>query len=319
MATIERVLVTGCLGFIGSHFVKYLLKADPDLKVVGLSRNTDQKNQARIEDVLNDPNFQLIYRDLNDANLTEDLEGIDIVFNFGAKTFVDYSIRDPKPFMESNLMGTFNLLEASRKNQCGLYVQISTDEVYGTISEGKHTEKSPLNPTNPYASTKAGGDMLCLSYAETYCMPVLITRTENNYGYYQHQQKVMPTFVRKALSNQKLPLYGDGKHKRMWLRVEDHCSAIWHLIQHGYRGIVNIAGNEELENIELAKLILQTLDREEDQIQFIDDRKIRPSHDRRYAIDASLLLSTGWKPKYKLKEGIIDAVKWYEENEWWFS
>jgi len=319
---IKKILVTGVLGFIGSTFAKEIV-FEEGLQVIGVARNSDQKNLRRLEYLISEagsfPHFKLVYCDINDPNFTELLEGVDVLINFSAKTFVDYSVRDPKPFIQSNIDGTYNLLEAVRKNPVKLFVQISTDEVYGpcALDQNGHTEESPLNPTNPYSSTKACADMLCLGYAQTYKIPLLITRTENNYGNFQHPQKVLPAWVKKALANEPLPVYGDGKQKRMWLRVEDHVSAIRFLINQKARGIYHIAGGQELENIELARIILRTLGKPEDMIQYIDDSIIRPNHDRRYALNTDKIQALGWKPKWDLQGGIESAVKWYKENQWW--
>ena len=320
---IKKMLVTGCCGFIASAFVKQVVFTS-STQVVGLSRNTDQKNLKRLGYLLTEPesfpHFKLVFADINDANLTELLEGVDVVVNFCAKTFVDYSVRDPKPFIQSNIDGVFNLLEAVRKNPVKLFVQISTDEVYGPCYAGEppHTENSPMNPTNPYSATKACADMLCMGYAQTYKIPMLITRTENNYGEFQHPQKVLPTWVLKAIKNEPLPVYGDGKQRRMWLRVEDNVDALLHLINRFETGIFNVAGGQELENIELARVILKRLGKGEELINFIDDSKIRPNHDRRYALDTTKLSATGWQPKWDLVGGIENAVDWYVANQWWF-
>ena len=324
-----KLLVTGCCGFIGSHFVKYTLANAnqlnfSDISIRGFSRFSGRRNNARLEQEMFEPHFEIVYGDLA-GDISGLLEGIDVVVNFAAKTFVDHSVKDPTPFIHSNILGTYNLLEQARKYRPKLFVQISTDEVYGSILEGAYKEDARLNPTNPYASTKAAADMLVISYGNTYGLPYIITRTENNYGSYQHPQKVFPTFIKKALAGENLPIYGDGKHRRMWLRVEDHCAAIWHLIETDLNKkmpdfenrIFHIAGEQELENIELAKIILKELGRPVTQLQFVNDLDLRPGHDRRYALDVSKLKSIGWKPKYDLKKGITEVVQWYVDNAWW--
>lgn len=313
-----KILVTGCLGFIGSHFVKQTILDKPEVKIIGFSRPSHPQHLKRLGSFIEDKNFELRNGDLT-GDISGLLEGVDVVVTFAASTFVDHSIKDPEPFIQSNILGTYNLLEQARKYHPKLFVQISTDEVYGAIAEGAYKEDARLNPTNPYASTKAAADMLVVSYGHTYKMPYIITRTENNYGAFQHPQKVFPTFVKKALNGEQLPVYGDGKHQRMWLRVEDHCSAIWHLIEHEARGIFHIAGEQELENIELAKMILRFLGLPETQIKFIDDFNIRPGHDRRYALDVSKLKTLGWVPQWDLDRGIRDAVEWYRDNLWWLK
>lgn len=319
MGNIKKILVFGCCGFIGSAFCREVAHYS-DIKIIGVNRNTDQKNLKRLE-IVSSHNFKLVFGSINDIDLTELFDGVDVVVNFAAKTFVDYSVRNPQPFIESNIIGVYNLLEATRKYPIKLFCQVSTDEVYGPClnSDSPHKEDSPLNPTNPYSSTKACAEMLCLGYAQTYKIPMLITRTENVYGIFQHPQKVIPTWVRKALSNEALPIYGDGKQRRMWLRVEDKIDALLLLIKNLKTGVYNIAGGQELENIELARIILNHLGKDEKLIQFIDDSKIRPNHDRRYAIDtAKIKNELGWHPKWELHAGIEDAVDWYVQNQWWF-
>ncbi len=315
-----RILVTGCLGFIGSYFVKYILDNFANVEVRGFSRDSDQRSMLRLSEEGYDHNdrFRLIFGDLS-SGISGLCEHIDVIINFAAKTFVDHSIKDAKPFIESNIIGTYNLLEEARKYNVKKFCQISTDEVYGAILKGAYKEDAPLNPTNPYSSTKAAADLLVLSYYNTYNLDYIITRTENNYGPYQHPQKAIPVFIKKALNNEPLPIYGDGKHRRMWLHVEDHCRGIWHLIQNDCTGIYHIAGEQELENIELAKRILNILDKPLALIRLVPDFDIRPGHDRRYALNVDKIQGTGWKPKWTLDEGLKEVVKWYEKNEWWMK
>ncbi len=305
------------------HKVNKTLDAPVDIR--GFGRFSSLKAEDRFDGEIAHTEF--IYGDLG-GDISGLLEGVDVVVNFAAKTFVDHSIKDPSGFIQSNVIGTYNLLEQARKYPIKLFFQISTDEVYGSILEGAYKEDAPLNPTNPYAATKAAADMLVVSYGNTYKLPYIITRTENNYGSYQHPQKVFPAFVKKALQGEPLPVYGDGKNKRMWLRVEDHCSAIWHLINNYLgetktgtvpvtNGIYHVAGEQELENIELAQRILKILGKPEDQIKYIDDYYIRPGHDRRYALDVAKLKVTGWNASYSLDAGIEEVVNWYKNNSWW--
>lgn len=317
-----RALVTGVVGFIGNNFAR--LAINNGWEVVGFARNSDQKNLLRIADLREDENFHLVFGDL-----TQDISGltenVDVVVNFAAKTFVDHSIRDPQPFIYSNLVGTYNLLEQARKYKTPLFFQVSTDEVYGAILEGSYREDSRLNPTNPYAASKAAADVLTISYWNTYKLPILISRTENNYGPMQHPQKAIPVFVKKSLRGENIPVYGDGKHRRMWLHVEDHCEAIMHLINQYFASnivageIYHIAGEQELENIELAKRILSLTGSPITQFEYIEDHDIRPGHDRRYALDTSKLRSTGWEARFSLDEGLENTVKWYADNQWWFK
>lgn len=330
-----NILVTGCLGFIGSHFVKYILK-NTHYNIVGLNRNSDQKNLYRLDDIYksDDPKdeniyenerFKLVFGDISDNNTISGIaEDIDYIVNFAAKTFVDHSIRDAEPFIKSNIIGAYNLLEEARRslpyNRLKRFIQVSTDEVYGAILEGSYKEDSKLNPTNPYSASKAAADMLALSYYNTYNLPIIITRTENNFGEYQHPQKAIPKFVKYCLENRKLPVYGDGEHKRMWLYVEDHCSAIHHLLTNGKTGeIYHIAGEQELTNNQLAKKILVLLEKDENMIEYINDFNIRPGHDRRYALNVNKLKNIGWQPKYELNKSLEKVVNWYKDNQWWLK
>lgn len=312
-----RILVTGVMGFIGSHFARLLINTT-DHSVIGFSRDSDQLNKRRIDDIKDNPRFHLICGDLV-GDISGLTERIDIVVNFAAKTFVDHSIKHPDVFVRNNILGTHNLLEDARRYKTSLFIQVSTDEVYGAILQGVHKENSPLNPRNPYSASKAAADMLALSYHNTYGLPVIITRTENNYGSFQHPQKVLPVFTNVALSGKPLPVYGDGFHKRMWLHVRDHCKAILLLIEKGSVGeIYHVGGSEELTNIQLAETVLDSLQLPTDRIQYIDDRKIRPGHDRRYAIDSSKIRKLGWEPEVPACFGVRKVVEWYAKNQWWF-
>lgn len=311
-----KILVTGAYGFIGSFLIKTLLM-ETEYEVVGFGRDTSQKNKLRIKDV-RPHRFSMIQGDLC-GDISELCEGIDVVIHTAAKTFVDHSIRTVMPFIQSNLVGTYNLLESARQNKVKRYIQVSTDEVYGSILEGAHTEKSPLQPSNPYAAAKAAADCLVQSYVKTYGLNAIITRTENNCGPFQHPQKAIPVFVKKALEGKKIPLYGDGKHQRMWMHVSDHCEALMLLITKGDAGeIYNISGSQELENVELAKMILNRLDKSEELIEYVPDDIIRPGHDRRYAIDSTKLRNLGWSPKMDLEKTIAYTVDWFRDNKWWY-
>lgn len=321
--TSKRMLVTGVAGFIGSRFAH--LAVENGWEVVGFTRNSDQKNFKRIDSLKDNENFHLVLGDLTNPNDVSGLvESVDVVVNFAAKTFVDHSIRDPQPFVNSNLIGTYNLLEQTRSYKTRLFFQVSTDEVYGSILEGAYKEDSRLNPTNPYSASKAAADVLCISYWNTYHLPMIITRTENNYGPMQHPQKAIPVFVKKALRGEALPIYGDGKHRRMWLHVQDHCEAIMHLIDRyfdsgqGAGEIYHVAGEQELENIQLAQKIFNILN-VDGKIEFIDDWNIRPGHDRRYALNTEKLRATGWEARWSLDYGLQNTVNWYRENPWWFK
>lgn len=310
-----KVLVTGVYGFIGSYLVKELVKKNK-YRVVGFGRNTSQKNTKRVEGV---KPLEIVNGDLC-GDITELCEGVDVVIHTAAKTFVDHSIRTPMPFIQSNLVGTYNLLESARLNKVKRFIHVSTDEVYGPILEGAHKETAPLAPTNPYAATKAAADCLVQSYVTTYGLNAVITRTENNCGPFQHVQKVIPAFVKRAYENEPLLIYGDGKHQRMWLHVQDHVNALIFLIDNGPAGeIYNVAGSKELENRELALWILKRLGKPQDQITYIDDTVIRPGHDRRYAIDSTKIRDLGWSTNLTLEQTIDSTIDWYKENVWWYE
>ncbi len=313
-----KILVTGASGFIGSTFIRELIRYT-DYQVVGFMRNTSQKNISRLEGYYNHPNLQIIYGDLL-GDISGLCEGVDFVVNFAAKTFVDHSIRDVFPFVETNTIGTMRLLEEAKRCKVEKFIQISTDEVYGSIKEGTYTEIAPLNPTNPYSAAKAGADCLAISYAHSFGLHTIITRTENNYGKMQHPQKVMPVFIGKALRDSPLPVYGDGSHVRQWLYVNDHCEAILALLQAENINpgeVFHIAGGQELSNLELAIMILEIMKKPYN-INFIDDKEIRPGHDWRYALDCSKIKERiGWKAKTNLIDGIEKTVKWYFDNQRW--
>jgi dTDP-glucose 4,6-dehydratase len=326
-----KILVTGASGFIGSHFIKHVMEKT-NHSVVAFVRNSNQRNMSRLS-VPSEAvdRVRTVFGDLlNDiSGLTE---GCDVVVNFAAKTFVDHSIRDPWPFIEANIVGTHRLLEDARRNKVRQFVQVSTDEVYGAILEGAYHEDARINPTNPYAASKAGADALVISYAHTFGMWTAITRTENNAGPYQHPQKVFPAFVKKALDGKKLPIYGDGKHRRQWLYVTDHCSAILKLLESDQESgqVFHVAGSQELENIELARRILASMDRSdvafplkgcpfEQRVSFLDDHDARPGHDRRYALHCDKMKALGWKPEVSLDVLIETTTAWYLANQWWLQ
>ena len=312
-----RVLVTGIYGFIGSYFAKYLLSIDPNVHIVGFGRNSSQRNLSRLGRP--NPRLTLVHGDLCDDHAVSGLcEGIDVVVNFAAMTFVDHSLKDRVPFIYSNVIGADNLMEDATRYGVKRFVQVSTDEVYGEILEGSYAEGSLLNPRNPYAWSKACADLDALQRHRTYGFPCIVTRTENNFGPYQHRQKALPTFVRCAMSGEAIPVYGDGLHVRCWLHVEEHCRAIWYLSHLGHDGeVYHVAGEQEMTNLDLARLVLKTLDRPLDQIRFVNDHDIRPGHDRRYALDCSKLRNTGFLIRQKLVTRLQETIRWYAENPTW--
>ena len=317
-----RVLVTGVFGFIGSYFAKYLLATDPDVRIVGFGRSTSQGSLLRLGKA--NPRLSLFYGDLSDPCAVSGLcEHIDVVVNFAAKTFVDHSLKDRLPFIQSNIVGADNLMEDATQYGVSRFIQVSTDEVYGQILTGAYKEDALLQPRNPYSWAKACADLDAIQRHRTYGFPVIITRTENNFGPYQHRQKALPTFVRCALAGEPIPVYGDGLHVRCWLHVEEHCRAICHLIHKGTIGeVYHVAGEDEMTNLDLAQAVLNTLDGldpkpTEGRIRHIDDHNIRPGHDRRYALDCSKLRATGFTIKQDLRKRLDETVRWYRDHPEW--
>jgi len=315
-----KILVTGGAGFIGSNFIHYMLEQHPDYVIINLDKLTYAGNLENLQGIENRANYRFIRGDILDRELLTPLfqEGIDAVINFAAESHVDRSIMEPDIFVKTNVLGTQVLLDLARTHGVRKYVQISTDEVYGTLGpEGLFTEETPLAPNSPYSSSKAGADMLVRAYHETFGLPVNITRCSNNYGPYQFPEKLIPLMIKNALADQPLPVYGDGSNVRDWLHVEDHCRAIDLVLHHGRDGeVYNVGGNNERTNLEIVRTILQHLGKPESLIQFVQDR---PGHDKRYAIDATKIRrELGWTPKYTFDVGIRHTIDWYlEHRDWW--
>ena len=315
----KTYLVTGGSGFIGSNFIRFLLSKESNCHILNLDKLTYAGNPANLKDIENDKRYTFINGDICDEKIIRDIfsnQKIDVVINFAAETHVDRSIGSPDNFIKTDVFGVFRLLEASRNFGVDLFIQISTDEVYGSIQKGSFYETDQLLPSSPYSASKAGGDRLAYSYYITYGLPVIITRASNNYGLFQYPEKLIPLFVTNAIENRPLPVYGDGKNIRDWLFVLDHCSAVNFLIKNGERGqVYNIGGGNELENIEITQLILEKLGKSENLIQFVEDRK---GHDLRYSIDCSKLIQLGWKPQFSFTDALENTIKWYQSNEnWW--
>ena len=314
------LLVTGGCGFIGSNFIRYYHDAHPDHKVVNLDKLTYAGNPANLADLESLPFYVFVKGDICDreavdASLRE--HGVEAVINFAAETHVDRSITGPAVFMETNAGGTNVLLDAAREHGVGRFVQVSTDEVYGSLGdEGVFTEHTPLHPNSPYAASKAAGDLLVQAYHHTYGLPAMITRCSNNYGPYQFPEKLIPLMISNAIAGKSLPVYGDGLNVRDWLHVRDHCIAVDLVLQKGRPGeAYNIGGRNEWRNIDIVKLLLRTLGKPESLITFVKDR---PGHDRRYAIDASKIgRELGWKPSIAFEDGLGETVQWYLGNETW--
>jgi dTDP-glucose 4,6-dehydratase len=315
-----RLLVTGGAGFIGVNFVRRLLARGGD-RVVNLDLLTYAGNLASLADVADHPDHRFVRGDVRDRELVEGLlseERIEGVVNFAAESHVDRSIDGPREFIDTNVVGTQTLLEAARRAGVERFVQVSTDEVYGSLGpSGAFTETHPLQPNSPYAASKAAADLVCRAYHRTFGLPVLVTRCSNNYGPYQFPEKLIPLMIANALEDRPLPVYGDGRNVRDWLHVEDHCAAVDLVLRRGEPGgVYNVGGGNERENIALVRLLLELLGRDESLIAFVKDR---PGHDRRYAIDATRLREElGWTPARTFEQGIRDTVQWYlDHRTWW--
>lgn len=315
-----KLLVTGGAGFIGSNFVLYMLQQHPDYQIINVDALTYAGNLENLKSIEGNPNHTFVKADIRDAKAIDELigQGVDVVVNFAAESHVDRSILEPDIFVKTNVLGTQVLLDGARKYNIKKFVQVSTDEVYGTLGEtGLFTEETPLAPNSPYSASKAGGDLLVRAYHETFGLPVNITRCSNNYGPYQFPEKLIPLMISKALADEQLPVYGDGLNIRDWLYVEDHCSAIDLVIHQGRNGeVYNIGGNNERTNMQIVKTILHELGKPESLITHVKDR---PGHDRRYGIDPTKTMTElGWKPKHSFETGIKETIQWYLDNkDWW--
>lgn len=313
-----RLLVTGGAGFIGSNYVRHVLREHPADEVVVLDKLTYAGRLENLADVSENPRFTFVHGAIEDREAVDAaLADCDAVVNFAAESHVDRSIEDPEAFITTDVIGTHVLLEAARAAGVGRYLQVSTDEVYGSIEEGSFTETSPIDPSSPYSASKAGGDMLVQAYFRTYGMPALICRASNNYGPYQYPEKLIPLCILNALAGDKLPVYGDGMQVRNWLHVEDHCSGIDTVLREGAEGeVYNIGGPDECPNIEVVRRILELTGRDESLIEHVTDR---PGHDRRYSLSSDKTRSLGWEAKVRFDEGLAQTVEWYREHEEWWA
>ncbi|MEO8247295.1 MAG: dTDP-glucose 4,6-dehydratase [Chloroflexota bacterium] len=312
-----RLLVTGGAGFIGSNFVRHVLETRPHMTVTVLDKLTYAGNLASLEDISANPRFRFVKGDICDASAVEELaRASDTIVNFAAESHVDRSIGSPGTFLDTDVLGVGVLLEAARRHDVRRFLQISTDEVYGDLELGSATEADPLRPRSPYSAAKAAADLLTLAYASTYALDVGITRSSNNYGPYQHPEKLVPLFITNALDHQPLPLYGDGQQVRDWLHVADNCRGILAVLELGEPGtIYNIGTEETATNMDLTKQILRSLDRPLSLIRHVEDR---PGHDRRYAIATERIRALGWCPQHRLEAGLESTVAWYASHEeWW--
>lgn len=314
------ILITGGAGFIGSNFIKYIFSINPELKIINLDALTYAGNLENLKDIENNPNYRFIQGQIQDVKLIDSIieeNKINAIINFAAESHVDRSIINARPFIDTNITGTLTLLEVARKHNINRYLQVSTDEVYGSLGPtGYFTEDTPIDPQSPYSASKASADHFVMAFVNTYKIDAVITRCSNNYGPYQFPEKLIPLMVLNALNNKKLPVYGDGLNIRDWIYVEDHCAGIWKVFNNGKSGeVYNIGGKSEKTNITIVKKILKILDKPESLIEFVKDR---PGHDRRYAIDCSKIeKELNWEPQTDFEEGIKKTIRWYIDNPSW--
>jgi dTDP-glucose 4,6-dehydratase len=314
----QRFLVTGGAGFIGSNYIRYLLHKRPDSAVINLDKLTYAGNLDNLRDVEKNPRYRFVQGDICDDKLVNQLAAeAEVIVNFAAESHVDRSIGAPDDFIRTDVFGAFVLLEAARQHKIKKFIQISTDEVYGSILKGSFKETEALMPSSPYSASKSGADRLAYSYFVTYGVPVIITRCSNNFGPYQYPEKLIPLFVTNALENKPLPIYGDGKNVRDWIYVEDHCDAIDFVFEHGKDGeVYNVGGGNEHNNLEITEMILAKLQKPRSLMAYVTDRL---GHDRRYSLDSSKLAALGWEPKHEFKAALEFTIDWYVKNRWWWE
>jgi dTDP-glucose 4,6-dehydratase len=323
MRSIKRILVTGGAGFIGANFIKHLLRLEKDIKIVNYDVLTYAGNLESLSDVLHDGRHVFVHGDIRDPLKLEEViteHRIEGIINFAAESHVDRSIENPLEFIQTNVLGTLNLLMAARKFGVGSFLQVSTDEVYGSLlpDEDAFTEETQIRPNSPYSASKASADHLVRAYYHSFGLDTIITRCSNNYGPLQFPEKMIPLCINNALKGEKIPVYGDGMQVRDWLYVEDHCVAIWTLFLSGRSGeVYNVGGGKQMTNLDLVKTILMECGKDESLISFVKDR---PGHDRRYAVNFSKIeKEMGWRPKHDFKSGIASTVRWYLENKKWLN
>jgi dTDP-glucose 4,6-dehydratase len=314
-----KLLITGGAGFIGSNFVRLMLERHPDYQLVNLDKLTYAGNLENLSGLEQDPRHEFVQGDICDPDCVGGIlqNGVDAVINFAAESHVDRSILNSAEFVQTNIVGTLNLLESCRKNKVRRYVQISTDEVYGSLGDsGAFTEQTLIAPNSPYAASKASADLLVRSYCHTHGFPGVITRCSNNYGPYQFPEKLIPLLISNAMADIALPIYGDGLNVRDWIHVRDHCAAIDAVLHQGKVGeVYNVGARQELPNLQVVRLLLKALNKDESLIRYVEDR---PGHDRRYAIDSSKLESElNWRPQISFEVGLQDTIEWYQRNSAW--
>ena len=314
-----KLLITGGAGFIGSNFIHRIVESHPDLEIINLDLLTYAGNPDNLKGIDKDPRYTFIKGDICNRDLVNAIlkkNQVDAIVHFAAESHVDRSIVDSLDFVRTNVTGTYNLLECARLHSIQKFMHISTDEVYGSTPEGSFTETDILSPSSPYSASKAGSDLLALSYFTTHNLPVVVTRCTNNYGPYQFPEKLIPFFVTNLIEGKKVPVYGTGKNVRDWIHVNDHCRAVEFLLKNGIPGeIYNIGGGNERTNLEITEKILYLLKKDESLIDYVKDR---PGHDFRYSVDCSKLRSLGWMPEYSFDDGLDATVTWYSQNEWWW-
>ncbi|MGD0081496.1 MAG: dTDP-glucose 4,6-dehydratase [Methanoregula sp.] len=314
-----RLLVTGGAGFIGSNFIRHMFSSHPDCEIVNFDLLTYAGNPKNLRGVDAKPGYTFIRGDICNRDIvmaTLSRFDVDAIVHFAAESHVDRSILDASVFVRTNVLGTHTLLEAARLHDVPRFIHISTDEVYGSTTGDSFREEDILTPSSPYSASKAGSDLLALSYSMTYHLPVIVTRCTNNFGPYQYPEKLIPLFVTNLMEGKKVPVYGTGKNVRDWIHVIDHCRAVEFLLERGVPGeVYNIGGGNERTNLEITEKILQLLNQDETMIQYVTDR---PGHDFRYSLDCSKLRKMGWTPRYSFNDALGETVEWYSRNEWWW-
>jgi len=311
--------VTGGAGFIGSNFIRYIIKKYPQYEIINLDKLAYAGNLDNLKDIEKNSNYTFVKGDICDRKIVDELsKDVEVILNFAAQSHVDRSIIDASDFIRTNIEGTYNLLEAAKKHNLDRFIQIGTDECYGSIDEGSFKETSLLSPSSPYAASKAAADMVVHSYRVTFNLPTIVARSSNNFGPYQYPEKIIPLFITNALEDKPVPLYGDGMNVRDWLYVVDNCEAIDLILHKGKEGeIYNIGGGNELRNIDLTRIVLKILGKPESLIQPVKDR---PGHDRRYSLDCSKIeRELDWTPRFDFEMALEETVKWYVDNQWWWK
>ncbi|MBU0707393.1 dTDP-glucose 4,6-dehydratase [Patescibacteria group bacterium] len=314
-----KFLITGGAGFMGSNFIRYILNKYPEHEVVNLDKLTYAGNLENLKDVETNTRYEFVKGDIADEKVVDQVmqKGIDQIVNFAAETHVDRSIHGAKSFIMTDVFGTYNLLEAAKKYKTQKYIQVSTDEVFGSTEDGEFYEDTAFEPNSPYSASKAGGDHLVRAYWKTYDLPTVVTHSCNFYGPYQYPEKLIPLFVTNLIEGKKIPVYGDGQQVREWIFVPDYCRALDTVIQKGEIGeVYNIGSGYRKANLEITNIILGLMGQGNDMIEYVKDR---PGHDKRYAVNSDKLRKLGWKPDVQFEQGIKDTVEWYKENELWWK